>query len=97
MPNGRYSAQQESVHDLFELISDTPAEAPQPEPTSTTRKVPRGFSAFYDMPKNLNGGPKRIFIAIATDGTAWSREPDDRGGGWTQIEPLPDREEPVDA
>ena len=84
-------------NDLIELISDAPAEAAQPEPAPTTRKVPRGFSAFYDMPENLNGGPKRIVIAIATDGTAWSREPYECGGSWTQIEPLPDREEPIDA
>lgn len=95
--DGRWQYYQASRFDLVELIYDAPADAAQPEPAPATRKVPRGFSAFYDMPKNLNGGPKRIFIAIATDGTAWSREPDDCGGGWSQVEPLPDREEPIDA
>lgn len=97
-PGGRLRLLGEHPWDLVELITDTPAEAPQPqsEPAPTTRKVPRGFLAFLDMPR-VPGVMGRRLIAIATDGTAWSREPDDRGGGWTQVEPLPDREEPINA
>lgn len=69
----------------------------EPEITPQTRKVPRGFLAFYDMPKNDQGGPERVVVAIATDHTAWFREHDRLGFGWTKVPPLPDREEPIDA
>lgn len=72
-------------------------EAATPEPTPQTRKVPRGFLGFYDMPKNNQGGPERVVVAIATDHTAWFREPDRLGFCWIQVPPLPDREEPIDA
>ena len=65
--------------------------SPQP------RKVPRGFLAFFDMPRNTQGGPERTVVAIATDHTAWYREPDRLGGDWSQVPSLPDREEPLDA
>ena len=96
-PDGRWSYHQASRFDLAELIYDAPADAAQPEPTPQTRKVPRGFLGFYDMPKNHQGGPERVVVAIATDHTAWFREPDRLGFGWTQVPPLPDREEPIDA
>lgn len=96
-PGGRLRLLGEHPWDLVELITDTPAEAPQPqsEPAPTTRKVPRLFA----------GPIRRIFMpsgsmlmdAIADDGTAWFwREGEAPAPSWRQIPPLPDREEPID-
>lgn len=76
----------------------TPEPLAEPELTPQTRKVPRGFLALYDMPKNNPGGPERVVVAIATDHTAWFRDlHDGLGFGWIQVPTLPDREEPIDA
>lgn len=77
-----------------EPAAEPPAE---PEPTPQTRKVPRGFLAFFDLPRNTQGGTGRTVVAIATDQTAWYRVPNLDGGRWAQVPPLPDREEPLDA
>jgi hypothetical protein len=79
--------------DLVELVTDAPAESPQPEPEPTTRKVPRLFAEPPRRTFSPSGAPQ--WDALADDGTAW------KWSGtleeWDQHQPLPDREVPIDA
>lgn len=79
--------------DLVALITDAPAESPQPEPEPTTRKVPRLFARPIRRTLIPSGGT--MMDALADDGTCWEKGPGDLG--WKQVPPLPDREEPIDA
>jgi len=99
--DGRWNYHQASMHDLIKLITDAPADAAQPEPAPATRKVPR---LFVGPIHTIGDGWEYV---LASDGTMWTRlmrtlrnprlgyEP--AGFEWQQVEPLPDREEPVDA
>lgn len=91
--DGRWQCHRTSVYDLVELITDAPAEAPQPEPTPATRKVPRLFAEPPRRTFSPSGAPQ--WDALADDGTAW------KWSGtleeWDQHQPLPDREEPINA
>ena len=99
--DGRWSYHQASRFDLAELIYDAPADAAQPEPAPATRKVPR---LFVGPIHTIGDGWEYV---LASDGTMWTRlmralrnprlgyEP--AGFEWQQVEPLPDREEPINA
>ena len=90
-----------SGKDLIELITNTRADVAQPEPAPATRKVPRLFAGPIHT---IGDGWEYV---LASDGTMWTRlmrtlrnprlgyEP--AGFEWQQVEPLPDREEPIDA